>query len=101
LACLRHPNADPVLSPVSPVLAGTLQGSRTSLRISVTNDWSFLRKIIPKLSCVAVFTDLTNVTERIGLDEIESTAGVLKLQTQRFELEKVEDFDSQFQAIMK
>jgi putative tryptophan/tyrosine transport system substrate-binding protein len=60
-----------------------------------------LKEIIPKLSRVAVFTDLTNVTERIGLDEIESTARVLKLQTQRFELAKVEDFDSQFQAIMK
>jgi putative tryptophan/tyrosine transport system substrate-binding protein len=59
------------------------------------------KEIIPELSRVAVFTDLTNVTERIGLDEIESTAGVLKLQTQRFELEKVEDFGSQFQAIMK
>ena len=60
-----------------------------------------LKEIIPKLSRVAVFRDLTNVTEGIGVDEIEPTARVLKLQTQRFELAKVEDFDSQFQAIMK
>jgi ABC-type uncharacterized transport system substrate-binding protein len=62
---------------------------------------ALFKEIIPKLTRVAVFTDLTNVTERIGLDEIESTAGVFKLQTQRFELAKVEDFDSQFQAIVK
>ncbi len=60
-----------------------------------------LKEIIPKLSRVAVFRDLTNVNEGIGVDEIEPTARVLKLQTQRFELAKVEDFDSQFQAIMK
>ena len=60
-----------------------------------------LKEIIPKLSRVAVFRDLTNVTEGIGVDEIEPTARVLKIQTQRFELAKVEDFDSQFQAIMK
>ena len=60
-----------------------------------------LKEIVPKLSRVAVFRDLTNVTERIGVDEIEPTARALKIQTQRFELAKVEDFDSQFQAIMK
>jgi len=60
-----------------------------------------LKEIIPKLSRVAVFRDLTNVTEGTGVDEIEPTARVLKLQTQRFELARVEDFDSQFQAIMK
>jgi putative ABC transport system substrate-binding protein len=60
-----------------------------------------LKEIIPKLSRVAVFRDLTNVTEGIGVDGIEPTARVLKIQTQRFELGKVEDFDSQFQAIMK
>ena len=60
-----------------------------------------LKEIIPKLSRVAVFRDLTNVTEGIGVDEIEPTARVLKLQTQSFELAKVEDFDRQFQAIMK
>jgi putative ABC transport system substrate-binding protein len=60
-----------------------------------------LTEIIPKLSRVAVFRDLTNVTEGIGVDEIEPTARVLKIQTQGFELAKVEDFDSQFQAIMK
>ncbi len=32
---------------------------------------------------------------------IEATARELKLQTQRFEVAKVEDFDRQFQAIMK
>src|SRR4029450_4069331 len=60
-----------------------------------------LKEIVPRLSRVAVFRDLTNVTEGIGVDEIEPTARVLKIQTQRFELAKVEDFDSQFQAIMK
>ena len=60
-----------------------------------------LKEIIPKLSRVAVFRDLTNVTEGIGVDEIEPTARVLKIQTQRFELARVEDFDSQFQAITK
>jgi putative ABC transport system substrate-binding protein len=60
-----------------------------------------LKEIVPKVSRVAVFRDLTNVTEGIGVDEIEPTARVLKIQTQRFELAKVEDFDSQFQAIMK
>jgi putative ABC transport system substrate-binding protein len=60
-----------------------------------------LKEIVPKLSRVAVFRDLTNVTEGIGIDEIEPTARVLKLQTQRFELAKAEDFDSQYQAIMK
>ena len=35
------------------------------------------------------------------MDEIEPTARVLKIQTQRFELAKAEDFDSQFQGIMK
>jgi putative ABC transport system substrate-binding protein len=60
-----------------------------------------LKEIIPKLSRVAVFRDLTNVTEGIGLDEIEPTARVLKIQTQRFELAKVQDFDGQFQAITK
>jgi putative ABC transport system substrate-binding protein len=60
-----------------------------------------LKEIIPKLSRVAVFRDLTNVTEGVGVDEIEPTARVLKIQTQRFELAKVEDFDGQFQAIMK
>jgi putative tryptophan/tyrosine transport system substrate-binding protein len=60
-----------------------------------------LKEIVPRLSRVAVFRDLTNVTEGIGLDEIEPTARVLKIQTQKFELAKVEDFDSQFQAIMK
>jgi putative tryptophan/tyrosine transport system substrate-binding protein len=60
-----------------------------------------LKEIVPRLSRVAVFRDLTNVTEGIGVDEIEPTARVLKIQTQRFELAKVEDFDSQFRAIMK
>ena len=60
-----------------------------------------LKEIVPRLSRVAVFRDLTNVTEGIGVDEIEPTARALKIQTQRFELAKVEDFDSQFQAIMK
>jgi putative ABC transport system substrate-binding protein len=60
-----------------------------------------LKEIIPKLSRVAVFRDLTNVTEGIGADEIEPTARVLKLQTQSFELAKVDDFDRQFQVIMK
>jgi ABC-type uncharacterized transport system substrate-binding protein len=60
-----------------------------------------LKEIIPKLWRVAVLRDLTNVTEGIGMDEIEPTARVLKMQTQGFELAKVEDFDSQFQAIMK
>ncbi len=60
-----------------------------------------LREIIPKLSRLAVLRDLTNVTEGIGVDEIEPTARELKIQTQRFELAKVEDFDGQFQAIMK
>jgi ABC-type uncharacterized transport system substrate-binding protein len=60
-----------------------------------------LKEIVPQVSRVAVFRDLTNVTEGIGVDEIEPTARVLKIQTQRFELAKVEDFDSQFQAIMK
>jgi putative tryptophan/tyrosine transport system substrate-binding protein len=60
-----------------------------------------LKEIVPRLSRVAVFRDLTNVTEGIGVDEIEPTARVLKIQTQRFELAKVEDFDSQFQSIMK
>ena len=60
-----------------------------------------LKEIIPKLSRVAVFRDLTNVNEGIGVDEIEPTARVLKLQTQRFELAKLESFDSQFQAIIK
>ena len=60
-----------------------------------------LKEIVPRLSRVAVFRDLTNVTEGTSVDEIEPTARVLKIQTQRFELAKVEDFDSQFQAIMK
>jgi putative tryptophan/tyrosine transport system substrate-binding protein len=60
-----------------------------------------LKEIMPKLSRVAVFRDLTNVTEGIGLDEIEPTARVLKIQTQGFEVAKGEDFDTQFQAIMK
>ncbi len=60
-----------------------------------------LKEIIPKVSRVAVLRDLTNVTEGVGVDEIEPTARVLKMQTQRFELAKAEDFDSQFQAIMK
>ena len=60
-----------------------------------------LKEIIRKLSRVAVFRDLTNVTEGIGADEIEPTARVLKLQTQSFELAKVDDFDRQFQVIMK
>ncbi len=60
-----------------------------------------LKEITPKLSRVAVLRDLTNVTEGIGVDEIEPTARVLNVQTQRFELAKAEDFDSQFQAIMK
>ena len=60
-----------------------------------------LKEIVPRLSRVAVFRDLTNVTEGIGVDEIEPTARALKIQTQRFELAKVEDLDSQFQAIMK
>jgi putative ABC transport system substrate-binding protein len=60
-----------------------------------------LKEIVPKLSRVAVFRDLTNVTEGIGEDEIEPTARLLKIQTQRFELAKAEDFDGQFQAIMK
>ena len=60
-----------------------------------------LKEITPKLSRVAVLRDLTNVTEGIGVDEIEPTARVLKIQTQRFELSKVEDFDGQFQGITK
>jgi putative ABC transport system substrate-binding protein len=60
-----------------------------------------LKEIVPKLSRVAVLRDLTNVTEGIGVDEIEPAARVLKIQTQRFELAKLEDFDSQFQAITK
>jgi putative tryptophan/tyrosine transport system substrate-binding protein len=60
-----------------------------------------LKEIIPRVSRVAVLRDLTNVTEGVGVDEIEPTARVLKIQTQRFELAKSEDFDSQFQAIMK
>jgi putative ABC transport system substrate-binding protein len=60
-----------------------------------------LKEIVPKLSRVAVLRDLSNVTEGIGEDEIEPTARVLKIQTQRFELAKVEDFDGQFQAITK
>ena len=60
-----------------------------------------LKEIVPKVSRVAVFRDLTNVTEGVGVDEIEPTARALKIQTQRFELAKVEDFDSQFQVIMK
>ena len=60
-----------------------------------------LKEIIPKLSRVAVIRDLTNVTESIGVDEIEATGRALKLQTQSFEVAKVEDLDSQFQAIIK
>ncbi len=60
-----------------------------------------LKEIVPKLSRVAVLRDLTNVTEGIREDEIEPTARVLKIQTQRFELAKIQDFDGQFQAIMK
>ena len=59
-----------------------------------------LKEIVPKLSRVAVLRDLTNVTEG-SVDVIEATARELKLQTQRFEVAKVEDFDRQFQAIMK
>ena len=59
-----------------------------------------LKEIIPKLSRVAVFRDLTNVTEGM-IEEIEASARELKLQTQTFEVAKVEDFDRQFQAIMK
>ena len=60
-----------------------------------------LKEIVPKLSRVAVLRDLTNVTEGMGEGEIEPTARVLMIQTQRFELAKVQDFDGQFQAIMK
>ncbi|MGH7852771.1 MAG: ABC transporter substrate-binding protein, partial [Candidatus Binatia bacterium] len=35
------------------------------------------------------------------MDEIDPTARVLKIQTQRFEVAKAEDFDNQFQAITK
>ena len=59
-----------------------------------------LKEIVPKLSRVAVLRDLTNVTGG-SVDVIEATARELKLQTQSFEAAKVEDFDSQFQAIMK
>ena len=59
-----------------------------------------LKEIVPKLSRVAVLRDLTNVTEG-SVDVIETTARELKLQTQRFEVAKVEDFDRQFQATMK
>ena len=59
-----------------------------------------LKEIIPRLSRVAVLRDLTNVTGG-GVGEIEPTARVLKIQTQRFELAKVEDFDGQFQAIVR
>ena len=59
-----------------------------------------LKEIVPKLSRIAVLRDLTNVTGG-SVDVIEATASELKLQTQSFEVAKVEDFDSQFQAIMK
>ena len=88
------------LCPVSPVLAETTGLTNISRDLG-DKRLELLKEIIPKLSRVAVFRDLTNVTEGIGVDEIEPTARVLKLQTQSFELAKVEDFDRQFQAIMK
>ena len=93
-----------------PVAAGIVAslarpgGNITGLT-NVTNDLAgkrleLLKEIVPKLSRVAVLRDLTNVTEG-SVDVIETTARELKLQTQRFEVAKVEDFDRQFQAIMK
>ena len=95
---------DPVGSGIVTSLArpgGNITGLTNITRDLRAKRLELLKEIIPKLSRVAVLRDLTNVTEGIGVDEIEPTARVFKLQTQRFELAKVEDFDSQFQAIIK
>jgi putative ABC transport system substrate-binding protein len=60
-----------------------------------------LKEIVPKLSRVAVLRDLTNQAVELAEREIDPTARALKLQVQRFDLAKVEDFDGQFQAITK
>jgi len=95
---------DPVGSGIVASLArpgGNITGLTNISRDLGDKRLELLKEIVPKLSRVAVFRDLTNVTEVIGVDEIEPTARVLKIQTQRFELAKAEDFDGQFQAIMK
>jgi putative tryptophan/tyrosine transport system substrate-binding protein len=60
-----------------------------------------LKEIVPKLSRVAVLHDLTNRAAELSEREIDPTARALKLQTQWFELAKLEDFDGRFQAITK
>jgi putative tryptophan/tyrosine transport system substrate-binding protein len=60
-----------------------------------------LKEIAPKLSRVAVLRDLTNQAVELAGREIDPTARALKLQVQRFDLAKVEDFDGQFKAITK
>jgi putative tryptophan/tyrosine transport system substrate-binding protein len=60
-----------------------------------------LKEIVPKLSRVAVLRDLTNQAVELAGREIDPTARALRLQVQRFDLAKVEDFDSQFKAITK
>jgi putative tryptophan/tyrosine transport system substrate-binding protein len=60
-----------------------------------------LKEIVPKLSRVAVLRDLTNQAVELAEREIDPTARALKLQVQRFDLAKVEDFDGQFKAIIK
>jgi len=60
-----------------------------------------LKEIVPRLSRVAVLRDLTNQAVELAGREIDPTARALKLQVQRFDLAKDEDFDSQFKAITK
>jgi putative tryptophan/tyrosine transport system substrate-binding protein len=60
-----------------------------------------LKEIVPKLSRVAVLRDLTNQAVELAGREIDPTARALKLQVQRFDLAKDEDFDGQFKAITK
>jgi putative tryptophan/tyrosine transport system substrate-binding protein len=60
-----------------------------------------LKEIVPKLSRVAVLRDLTNQAAELAGREIDPTARALKLQVQRFDLAKAEDFDGQFKGIIK
>ena len=60
-----------------------------------------LKEIVPKLSRVAVPRDLTNQAAELAGREIDPTARALKLQVRWFDLAKIEDFNSQLQAITK